>query len=81
VIAIELLAAAQGIDFHAPLTSSSSLEAVRKQVRAQTPTLDEDRYMHADMAATIALLRSGTLLEAVAACGVSLPSVFDHSAH
>jgi histidine ammonia-lyase len=79
VIAIELLAAAQGIDFHAPLTSSTSLEEVRQRVRAQTPHLEEDRYMHADMAVTIELLRSGSLLEAVEACGVSLPSVFDHS--
>jgi histidine ammonia-lyase len=30
VIAIELLAAAQGCDFHAPLTSSAPLEAVRR---------------------------------------------------
>ena len=80
VIAIELLAAAQGIDFHAPLTSSKSLEAVRQKVRAQTPPLEEDRYMHADMAVTIELLRSGSLLDAVASCGVRLPSVFDHSA-
>jgi histidine ammonia-lyase len=80
VIAIELLAAAQGIDFHAPLTSSKSLEAVRQKVRAQTPTLEEDRYMHADMTATIELLQSGSLLDAVASCGVTLPSVFDHNA-
>jgi histidine ammonia-lyase len=81
VIAIELLAAAQGIDFHAPLTSSKSLESVRERVRAQTPTLEEDRYMHADIAVTIKLLRSGSLLNAVANCGVTLPSVFDHSRH
>jgi histidine ammonia-lyase len=81
VIAIELLAAAQGIDFHAPLTSSRSLEAVRQKVRAQTPTLEEDRYMHADMAVTIELLRSDSLLDAVANCGVTLPSLFDHTAH
>ena len=62
VIAIELLAAAQGIDFHAPLTSSKSLEAVRQKVRAQTPTLEEDRYMHADMAVTIEQLRSGSYI-------------------
>jgi histidine ammonia-lyase len=80
VIAIELLAAAQGIDFHAPLTSSKSLEAVRQQVRAQTPTLEEDRYMHTDMAVTIELLRSGSVLDAVASCGIQLPSVFDHGA-
>jgi len=33
VIGIELLAAAQGCDFHAPLTSSPALEAVRSRLR------------------------------------------------
>jgi hypothetical protein len=41
--------------------------------------LEEDRYMHADMAAAIELLRSGVLLDAVSSSGVTLPSVFDHS--
>ena len=35
VIGIELLAAAQGCDFHAPLTSSAPLESVRALLRAQ----------------------------------------------
>ena len=35
VIGIELLAAAQGCDFHAPLTSSAPLEAVRALLRAE----------------------------------------------
>jgi histidine ammonia-lyase len=34
VVAIEVLAAAQGCDFHAPLTSSPALEAVRARLRA-----------------------------------------------
>lgn len=74
VIAIELLAAAQGCDFHAPLISSKPLEEVRQRIRAGTPTLEEDRYLHADMRTTIELLRSGSLLVAVENCGVTLPS-------
>ena len=35
VVGIELLAAAQGCDFHAPLASSAPLEAVRARLRAQ----------------------------------------------
>jgi len=74
VIAIELLAAVQGCDFHAPLSSSKALEQVRRQVRALAPALEEDRYVHADMRATLTLLQSGQLLETVAGCGVRLPS-------
>ena len=50
VIGIELLAAAQGCDFHAPLTSSAALEAVRARLRAEVPHLDEDRHFHPDIA-------------------------------
>jgi histidine ammonia-lyase len=46
VIAIELLVAAQGCDFHAPLTSSPSLEAVRALLRREVPRLDEDRSLY-----------------------------------
>src|SRR3546814_12638385 len=37
VIGIELLAAAQGCDFHAPLTSSAALDAARALIRAAVP--------------------------------------------
>jgi len=75
VIAIELLAAVQGCDFHAPLSSSNVLEQVRQQVRALSPALEDDRYLHADMRAALTLLQSRRLLETVAGCGVRLPSI------
>ena len=50
IIGIELLAAAQGCDFHAPLTSSPPLEAVRALVRGKIPHLDDDRHFHPDIA-------------------------------
>jgi histidine ammonia-lyase len=59
ILGIELLAAAQGCDFHAPLTSSPPLEAVRSLIREQVPHLDEDREMAIDIAKAIALVRSG----------------------
>jgi histidine ammonia-lyase len=49
VIGIELLAAAQGCDFHSPLTSSAPLETVRAELRAWVPPLDHDRYLHPDL--------------------------------
>lgn len=75
VVGIELLAAAQGCDFHAPLASSAALESVRALLRAQVPTLQEDRYFHPDMVAATALVRGGALVEAVGADGPELPGV------
>ena len=71
IIGIELLAAAQGCDFHAGLASSPALEAVRQLVRAKVPHLDNDRYFHPDIQASIGLVRSGALGPAVE--GVILP--------
>ena len=73
VLGIELLAAAQGCDFHAPLASSEALEAVRKLVRAQVPYLDDDRHFHPDMEKAIAMVRGGAIVRAVA--GVDLPQI------
>jgi histidine ammonia-lyase len=50
ILAIELLAAAQGIDFHRPLQTSPALGAVHAQLRAQVPFLDADRFMAPDIA-------------------------------
>jgi histidine ammonia-lyase len=71
VLGIELLAAAQGCDFHAPLRSSQALEAVRTLTRSQVPHLDDDRHFHPDLEAANALVRSGAV---IAAAGV-LPGV------
>jgi histidine ammonia-lyase len=65
VIGIELLAAAQGCDFHAPLASSTALDAARAALRAQVPMLQDDRYFHPDMVAATALVVSGALARSV----------------
>ena len=72
VLGIELLAAAQGCDFHAPMATSAPLEAVRSLLRAEVPMLDEDRHFSPDMEAATALIRSGAV---VTAAGFSLPSL------
>jgi histidine ammonia-lyase len=51
VIAVELIAAAQGIDVHAPLKTSAKLQQVHGKVRAITPHFTADRYWAVDMAA------------------------------
>jgi histidine ammonia-lyase len=73
VIGIELLAAAQGCDFHAPLKSSIVLERVRSLVRSEVPHLDDDRPLAPDIAKAIALVRSGRVTQAVPEAG--LPGV------
>jgi histidine ammonia-lyase len=72
VIAIELIAAAQGCDFHAPLKSSPPLERVRARLRERVPRLDHDRYLASDIAAAADLVRSGAL---AAAADVDLPGI------
>lgn len=72
VLGIELLAAAQGCDFHQPLASSPVLEKVRATLRAQVPHLDEDRFFAPDMEAANALVRSGAI---AALAGNVLPTI------
>jgi histidine ammonia-lyase len=72
VVAIELIAAAQGCDFHAPMRSSAPLERVRTSLRARVPHLDEDRYLAPDIAAAAELVRAGALVEAAQ---VDLPRI------
>ena len=60
ILGIELLAAAQGCDFHAPLRSSPALEHMRAQLRARVPTLETDRAMAPDMDIATSMVRELT---------------------
>jgi histidine ammonia-lyase len=72
VVGIELLAAAQGCDFHAPLTSSTLLEQVRARVRREVAALDADRYLAPDIEKAAALVRGGMI---AGICREVLPAV------
>jgi histidine ammonia-lyase len=61
VVAIELIAAAQGVDYHAPLKTSAALTALHEQVRALSPHLQTDRYWADEMAALQAAVLAGDL--------------------
>ena len=61
VVAVELIAAAQGVDFHAPLKTSAKLQAVHAKVRSITPRFASDRYWADDMAALQAAVLSGEI--------------------
>jgi histidine ammonia-lyase len=64
IVAIELIAAAQACDFHAPLASSERLERVRQALRAWVPPLADDRYLAPDIAAAAELVTSDAIVAA-----------------
>jgi histidine ammonia-lyase len=63
IVAIELLAACQGIDLRKPLKTSPVLEQVHSRLRTLVPFYDEDRYVAPDIAAAKKLVQSGELKE------------------
>ncbi|MEX0815262.1 MAG: histidine ammonia-lyase [Dongiaceae bacterium] len=66
IVAIELLAAAQGIDLRRPLETSPVLEKVMAHIRARVARLDIDREMAPDIAAAKEIVLSGALAPLVA---------------
>ena len=77
VVAIELMAAAQGCDFHRPLVSSAVLEKARGVLRDRVPHLEDDRLMGPDLEAAIALVAAGAILPDPRA--LTLPGVEERS--
>jgi histidine ammonia-lyase len=59
IVAIELLAAAQGIDFRAPLRTSPHLQDAHALVRSRVGFYDHDRYFAPDIAVIQSLVESG----------------------
>jgi histidine ammonia-lyase len=59
ILAIELLAAGQGVDLLRPLASSAALEALHRDLRLGVARWDEDREMAPDIAWADAFLRAG----------------------
>lgn len=66
IVAIELLAAAQGVEFHRPQTSSAPLEAALATVRQQSPAYTEDRGLGTDVTALTDVILDGAFCAAVA---------------
>ena len=68
VIAVELMAGAEGIDYHAPLNTSPNLQAIHAAVRARSPHFTADRYWADEMSA----LQAAVLAGEIGAVGVAL---------
>lgn len=73
ILAVELLAACQGMDFRAPLKSTEKLETAKAKLRERVYFYDKDRYFAPDIEEAKQLLASGDYLDFIPA-GL-LPSV------
>ncbi|CAI2356492.1 unnamed protein product [Caenorhabditis sp. 36 PRJEB53466] len=65
VLAMELLAACQGIEFLKPLMSTAPLHKVYQLVRTVAPPLNEDRYMKPEIDAVLEMIRDNRIWETV----------------
>jgi histidine ammonia-lyase len=61
IIGVELIAAAQGVDYHAPLGTSAKLQPLHSKIRAISPRLESDRYWADEMAALQSAVLKGEL--------------------
>ena len=65
IVGIELLTAAQGISFRAPLQSSPILEGAIARLRQDVPALNTDRYMARDLETAASLVRNGDMIAGI----------------
>jgi histidine ammonia-lyase len=57
IFAIELLTASQALEFRRPAKTGSELEALVAAYRKKVPFVEEDRFMHADIDASVGFVR------------------------
>jgi histidine ammonia-lyase len=65
VMAIEAMAAAQALDFVAPLKTGKRGQAAQAAIRAVCPTMDKDRVMYKDFARIAELIATGKIAESL----------------
>ncbi|MBT8077394.1 MAG: histidine ammonia-lyase [Gammaproteobacteria bacterium] len=63
IVAIEMLAACQGIEFHRPKKTSKTLETVLSKVRKLSPRYAEDRSLSPDIQAVAELIENGAFFD------------------
>jgi histidine ammonia-lyase len=71
ILGVELLCAAQGVEFRAPLVTSAPLRRVVARLRQDVATLGEDRYLAPDLEAAARLVAEGAIADAA---GLPLPA-------
>jgi histidine ammonia-lyase len=75
ILAIELLAAAQGIEFLRPLASSAPLEAAHALLRQHCAPMPSDRSLSADIDRATALVQGGAMARVFRTIG-DLPALW-----
>ena len=70
ILGIELLCAAQGVEFRAPLPTSTPLQKAIARLRRDVPALADDRYIAPDLETAATLVKSGAI---AVATGLALP--------
>ncbi|KAL3106992.1 hypothetical protein niasHT_019388 [Heterodera trifolii] len=66
VLAMELMAACQGMEFLKPLKSTDALQKVYDLVRSVSPALEQDRFMQPEIQKVIGLVRANRVWQVVA---------------
>jgi histidine ammonia-lyase len=72
VVSIELLAAAQALDFETKLQTTKPLRAAHAALRARVAKLDDDRILAPDLEAAAELVRTGALVAAARKAGAKI---------
>jgi histidine ammonia-lyase len=69
ILGVELICAAQGVEFRRPLKTSAGLQDVLAMVRKDIPSVEQDRYMAPDLAKAAELVTNGSLVSAAKLSG------------
>jgi histidine ammonia-lyase len=72
ILGVELLCAAQGVEFRAPLQTSAPLSRTITRLRQEVATLGDDRYLAPDIEAAARLIANGDIARAA---GLDLPAL------
>ncbi len=72
ILGIELLCAAQGVEFRAPLATSDTLQRVIARLRQDVPSLNDDRYLAPELETAKTLVADRAILDAA---GLKMPEL------
>lgn len=64
-IAIEFMAASQGLEFHRPLESSPGINVAHSIIRGKVPKLEKDRPMYEDIEKLFCIVKNGAIVQSV----------------
>ena len=59
ILAVELIAAAQGVEFHRPLQPGNGVAEAIRRLRLRIPPLERDRSLHREMEEICGMIRDG----------------------